>query len=304
MFSSWQSSHSFYLCVSDGRTRSSLVVTECWWSKRTCYLTRRWPAGTFWRNLFRSVRFFYFSFLLKVKHEGYTIVWFPLPVHFGPSNHCFDPWSWLLSSFRTRINTSLVRPRSSSGLARLPTWRSWGQTSCVLLASASRKLFAAGWHARSICASAALPSPSRDTPEDTRLAGESLEPDINLLSSSQTGQSHQRHLIPFYWLLQPKVWRNIQIRNAYLLRHVSLDTPQPGKVHASHSGGHHHPEVPEDVRGEETLQAKAGCRSGHADHSQSLHGPAEVPGGKTHTQHKVQLFSYFVSLTLSSIKSL
>lgn len=56
---------------------------------------------------------------------------------------------------------------------------------------------------------------------------------------------------------------------------------QFGEVHAAHSGGHHHPEVPEDVCGAETLQAEAGCCAGHADHPQSLHGPAEVPGGET-----------------------
>lgn len=37
--------------------------------------------------------------------------------------------------------------------------------------------------------------------------------------------------------------------------------------------------------GEETLQAEAGCCPGHADHTQGLHGPAEVPSGKI-TQKK------------------
>lgn len=130
-----------------------------------------------------------FSIPITIKNEGYIMVsfvylwhllfeWisvffasvFPLsPSHSYPSNH----WSLPPLSFRTRINTSLVRPRSSSGPARLPTWRSWERTSCALLAFASRKPSAAGWHARSICASAALPSPSRGSPEDTRLAGES-----------------------------------------------------------------------------------------------------------------------------------
>lgn len=72
----------------------------------------------------------------------------------------------------------------------------------------------------------------------------------------------------------------LKSKNENLLPVVS---PQLGQVPASHSGSHHHPEVPEDVRGEETLQAEAGRRTGHADDPQSLHGPAEVPGGKTHT---------------------
>lgn len=59
--------------------------------------------------------------------------------------------------------------------------------------------------------------------------------------------------------------------------------PQPGQVHATHSSSNRHPEEPEDVRGEETLPAEAGRRPGRADHPQSLHGPAEVPGGTMET---------------------
>ncbi len=67
------------------------------------------------------------------------------------------------------------------------------------------------------------------------------------------------------------------------MRRVYPGSPQSGQVHAPHSGGHHHPKVPEDVCGEETLQAETGCCSGHADDPQGLHGPTEVPGGKTHS---------------------
>lgn len=54
---------------------------------------------------------------------------------------CFAP--------RTRINISLAKTRSSSGPVRWPTWRSCVLTSCVWLAFASRRLFAAGWLAKS-----------------------------------------------------------------------------------------------------------------------------------------------------------
>lgn len=57
-------------------------------------------------------------------------------------------------------------------------------------------------------------------------------------------------------------------------------SPQLGQVSASYSGSYYHPEVPEDVCGKEALQAEAGCCSGHADNPQSLHGSAEVSGGK------------------------
>lgn len=63
---------------------------------------------------------------------------------------------------------------------------------------------------------------------------------------------------------------------------LQLSLPQFGQVHASHPGSHRHPEVPQDVRGKETLQAEAGRRSGNADHPPGLHGTTEVPGGKMH----------------------
>lgn len=85
---------------------------------------------------------------------------------------CFSLTSGLCLLPRTTTNISLVRAKSSSGLARWLTWRSWEQTSCALRAFASRKRSAAGWLARSICANAALPSPSRGLPEVTRPAGE------------------------------------------------------------------------------------------------------------------------------------
>lgn len=102
--------------------------------------------------------------LVQVRKTNFSSIYDFRSVH----NTDFFPFL----SLRTRINTSLVRPKYSSEQGKLPTWRSWGRTSCALPASASRKPSDAGWHARSICASAMLPSPSRGSPEDTRLAGE------------------------------------------------------------------------------------------------------------------------------------